>query len=186
MAVTLFTGCAAQPAPENEENNTPPTSETTSQPLINPNDPLARFENDQFTLNLPGPVDKSIPNGIVPQNEEDFERIFFDIEQKPEGQSILQVESEKNRALCDETDACPVMANSADVTIDGAEGIKYETNMLGRAQDDPEGETFGFYYALEKDGQYYRFWTTTTDLGNPEQVRQTFDEVLATLTFKEG
>ena len=181
-SILLLAGCSSETTTQNQENTEPSTIE---QPLINPNDPAARFENDQFSLSLPGPVDKTVTTGIIPLKESDFERIVFAVGPKEGEKTVLETEADRNALLCTETDVCPVMANSVDVTIDGAEGIKYETNSLGRSQDDPEGETYGFVYALVKDDQLYRFWTQTTDLGDPERTQKVLDEALATLKFKE-
>ncbi|MCA9373567.1 hypothetical protein KC725_00230 [Candidatus Peregrinibacteria bacterium] len=184
LATVVAGGCAAQP--DSQEQNDSQSTASSNQPLIDPNDPARRFENEYFSLSLPAPVDKSTDRAIVPKNEGDFERINFMVEQKENEKSPFDIESERNYTICSQSELCGVMANNVDVTIDGAEGIKYETNMLGRSQDDLEGETYGFYYALERDGRYFRLWTITTDQRDPEKVEQMFDEALATLTFKEA
>ena len=160
-------------------------SETTPD-LLQVQESQSQFENEHFSLRLPAPVDKSISTAIVPLKEDDFERIFFSIEDKKNDISIFEIEAQRNKALCDASEICEVMANNIDVIIDGTEGIKYETNMQGRSVSDLEGETFGFYYAFQHGEQYYRFWTSTTDLGDPASAEKLLDDALATLTFKEG
>jgi hypothetical protein len=170
-ASIFLTGCAA-----NQEKQTP------QQPakVIESN----TFNHDLFSIELPAPY-TSKDSVIQPKSEKDFPTIVFSSsKEKAEAGKLLESEKEWFKSLWSQTGPSGKFISSENVTLDGKNGIKFTVQYQGRSLDDRNGYLNEYYYSILNSGNLFRFWTSASDLENPEEVSKIFDKIIETISFK--
>lgn len=167
----IFTGCVgnqAQPMKSQESSS----AELT-----------LTFDHELFALDLPVPFEAN-DSTIKPKREKDFPQIVYEISEMPNEGSLLSIEVEGQKNLCDQTDACGQITESEEVTINNVNGIKFGVQYDGRSVDDQAGYVIEYHYSLQDGENLFRFWTSVSDLDSPEEVSKKFDKIIETISFK--
>ncbi len=141
------------------------------------------FNHEFFALDLPArfEADDSI---VKPIREKDFSQIVYGVSEMPNESSLLTMEEERQKNLCGQTDACGKIIESEEVTINNVSGIKFTVKYEGRSIDDPSGYLLQYHYSLQNGENLFRFWTSANDLENPENTKQSFQDIIQTLMVK--
>lgn len=171
IIASALTGCAGK-------QNQPLTDEPSSS-----DEKVLTFNHELFTLDLPAPFEVA-DFLIKPIQEKDFPEIAYDVSQKTSEDDLLTTEIERQKNLCDQTSTCGEITESEEVTINNVTGIKFTVKYEGRGLDDQSGYILEYKYSLQNGGNLFRFWTSTNDLENPEDVKRAFEEVMGTIATK--
>lgn len=137
------------------------------------------FNHKFFDIDLPAPfeADDSL---IKPKREKDFPQIVYAISEITNEGTLLSFEEERQKNLCDQTDACGEIIESEEVNTNNVYGIKFTVQYDGRSIDDREGDLLEYHYSLQDGKKLFRFWTSLNDLETPEAKKKIFEEIMET------
>ncbi len=168
----FLTGCSGI-----QENTTP------QQPITSIEESNI-FRDQLFTLKLPAPY-KSDASIIEPRNEKDFPFIVFSaVQEKVEIAELLEIEKESFRYLWTQTGPAGEFISSEQVEINNEDALKFTIQYPGRGYDAPSGGFLNeYHYSIPNGENLFRFWTSATDLENPEEISKSFDNIIETISF---
>lgn len=86
--------------------------------------------------------------------------------------------------MCRDTDACWTINSIEKIKINNIIGIKFFIQYKGGGIENKESFTNEYYYTFSNDKNHFRFWTSASDLGKPEQVKNIFEKIINSIEFK--
>ncbi len=142
------------------------------------------FEHEQFSIVLPAPYTVDA-NSIHPKKENAFLPIVFgSSKEEIETTKLLEFTEEWFKNLCDQTDVCGKIISSETKIIDANNALKFTVQYQGRSLEDRNGYLNEYHYSILKGGNLLQFWTSASDLENPEKISKSFDDIIETILFK--
>jgi len=168
----LLTGCAG-----NQEKQMPDQ-------ITKINQKNNMFENQLFSIILPASYTAE-NNVIQPKSEKDFPTFVFGFSKVEfESEKLVEFEKEWFKNLWTQTGPSGKFINTEVLTVDGRNGIKFTIQYPGRGYDDSNGYLNEYHYSILNGKNLFRFWTSASDLENPEKTSSQFDEIIETISFK--
>lgn len=146
------------------------------------------FTNESFSLKLPTPFTVNENNVVSPKNENDFPPFYFKVIENTTlnlQRDVLTKEYDKSSDWCTQTDVCRKVLDRSEekISINGHDAIKFMKQTAGRNAGDPDGSNSTYTYAILDGNDIIEFWTSVSDLNNPEQINKDFDAIINTITF---
>ena len=144
------------------------------------------FSNKYFSFVLPGLFIEQ-NNTIKPKNKNDFSQIIYQINSQNnimDYNNLIEWENNYLKNMCKETDSCGVINSIEKIEINNIKGIKFFIQYKGRSIDNQEGFINEYYYTFLNNNNYFRIWTSATDLENPEKTKNIFEKIINSIKFK--
>lgn len=145
-----------------------------------------KYEHADFTLVVPADFQKDTTR-IKSEITGTFPSIKFFVVENDKNmtqEELLEWGVEKNKNLCTESEGCPSTISTENIELNGVKGIKHVTQSEGRGIDDNAGYLREYTFAFSKNNKHFRFWTSASDLENPERIEQEFSNIMQTIQLK--
>ena len=97
---------------------------------------------------------------------------------------LLAQEKEQLKNLREQAEGDGEIVENKEVYFSEQKGNRTVIQYPGRSLEDSDGYIREFIYSFIINGNEFRFWTSTTDLENPDGIVTMFDGVMKTIQFK--
>lgn len=165
----LFSGCTANPS----QGSSSLSSQSQQTGLI--------VQNEFFSLKLPK-IFVQEEGSIRPVQAGDFPLISYSVFVNPQpAKDLLTQEKDLIQALCSQTDVCPRIIKSENISFGALSGFKLHLQSTGRSLGSTEGMSNLYQYSFLLRGNILRFRTSATDLEQPDAVEKQFDQIMSTI-----